>query len=310
MVDHDQRFKLLLKAFFAEFFQTFFPQWADRFDFSRVDWLEQEVFTDPPRGERRSLDLVARVPLRPGVPPPISESGEPVDCWLTLIHIEIEARDSVTPLRPRMLSYYEQLRRQYGLLVLPIALYLRVGMKGIGWDVYEENYWDHRLLSFSYAYVGLPGLEGEQYVAGEHLLGVALTALMRMPPARRAEVHAEALRRLAEARENEYRRYLLLDCLEAYATLDEAQAQELEALLRTERYQGARAMAMTTFEKGVQAGLQQALRTMLRKQLEARFDALSPGAQERLDGLVPERLEALTLEVLKAQSLRELGLEG
>ena len=64
-------------------------------------------------------------------------------------------------------------------------------------------------------------------LAGEHLLGVALTALVRVPPARRAEVHAEALRRLDEARENDYRRYLLLDCLEAYATLDEAQTQEL-----------------------------------------------------------------------------------
>ena len=119
--------------------------------------------------------------------------------------------------------------------------------------------------------MGLAALDGEQYVAGENLLGVALTALMRVPPARRAEVHAEALRRLAEARENDYRRYLLLDCLEAYATLDEAQAQEFGALLRTERYQGAQAMAMTTFEKGVQAGLQQGLRTMLQKQLEARF---------------------------------------
>jgi hypothetical protein len=50
--------------------------------------------------------------------------------------------------------------------------------------------------------VGLPALDGESRragMAGEHLLGVAPTALMRVPPARRAEVHAEALRRLAEA---------------------------------------------------------------------------------------------------------------
>jgi 3-methyladenine DNA glycosylase/8-oxoguanine DNA glycosylase len=212
-----------------------------------------------------------------------------------------------------MLSYYEQLRRRHGLPVLPIALYLRVGLDGIGWDVYEEKYWDHRLLSFTYAYVGLPGLDGEQYVAGEHLLGVALTALMRVPPARRAAVHAEALRRLAVARENDYRRYLLLDCLEAYATLDEAQAQELGELLRTERYQGAQAMAVTTFEKGVQAGLQQGLqqgqRTTIRTLLESRFGPLSPSAEERLDSLSPERLEALTLALLKAQSLQELGLE-
>jgi hypothetical protein len=157
--------------------------------------------------------------------------------------------------------------------------------------------------------VGLPGLDGEQYVAGEHLLGVALTALMRVPPARRAEVHAEALRRLAEARENDYRRYLLLDCLEAYATLDEAQAQELGALLRTERYRGTQTMAVTTFEKGVQAGLQQGWRTALQKQLEAQFGPLSPSAQERLESLSPERLEALTLALLKARSLQELGLE-
>ena len=217
MTDHDQRFKVLLKAFFAEFFQTFFPDWADRFDFARVDWLEQEVFPDPPRGERLSLDLVARVPLRPGVPPPAPGSAEPADCWLTLIHVEIEARDTVVVLQPRMHSYYEQLRRKHGLPVLPIALFLRVGLKGIGWDVYEETYWDEWLLSFRYAYVGLPGLEAEDYVAREPVLAAALTALMRVPAARRAAVHAEALRRLAEARENDYRRYLLLECLEAYA---------------------------------------------------------------------------------------------
>jgi hypothetical protein len=134
-----------------------------------------------------------------------------------------------------------------------------------------------------------------------------------VPASRRAAVHAEALRRLAEARENDYRRYLLQDCLETYAALDEAQARELEALLRTERYQGVQAMAVTTFEKGMQAGLQQGLqqglRTMLRKQLEARFGPLSPGAQGRLEGLGPERLDALALELLTAQSLQELGLE-
>jgi hypothetical protein len=64
-------------------------------------------------------------------------------------------------------------------------------------------------------------------------------------------------------------------------------------------------MAVTTFEKG----LQQGQRTTLQKLLEARFGPLSPGAQERLESLSPEGLEALTLALLKAQSLQELGLE-
>jgi hypothetical protein len=68
--------------------------------------------------------------------------------------------------------------------------------------------------------------------------------------------------------------------------------------------------AATTFEKGFQVGLQQGRRMMLRKVLEARFGPLSPEAQQRLESLSPERLEALTLEPLKAQSLQELGLEA
>ena len=137
-------------------------------------------------------------------------------------------------------------------------------------------------------------------------LGSGADGLDASAAARRPEVHAEALRRLAEARENDYRRYLLLDCLEAYATLDEEQAQELGALLRTERYQGAQAMAMTTFEKG----LQQGQRTTVRKLLEARFGQLSPSVQERFESLSPERLEALAVALLKAQSLQELGAGG
>jgi Domain of unknown function (DUF4351) len=68
-------------------------------------------------------------------------------------------------------------------------------------------------------------------------------------------------------------------------------------------------MAVTTFEKGMQAGLQQGWRTALRTMLEARFGPLSPSAQERLDGLDTEGLEALAPALLKAQSLQELGLE-
>jgi aryl-alcohol dehydrogenase-like predicted oxidoreductase len=95
------------------------------------------------------------------------------------------------------------------------------------------------------------------------------------------------------------------DCLEAYATLNEAQAQELDALLQTERYQGTRAMAVTTFEKG----LLQGQRKMLQKQLEARFGPLSASVKDRLDSFGPDRLEALALELLKAESLQELGLD-
>jgi hypothetical protein len=48
MTDHDQRFKTLLHEFFAEFVDLFFHDWAERFDFTGLTWLDQEVFPDPP----------------------------------------------------------------------------------------------------------------------------------------------------------------------------------------------------------------------------------------------------------------------
>ncbi len=72
-------------------------------------------------------------------------------------------------------------------------------------------------------------------------------------------------------------------------------------------------MAQTTFEKGLQQGLeqgvQQGLRTAVASMLEARFGPLSPGVRDRLEHLGPDRLEALPREALAASSLRELGLE-
>ena len=41
---------------------------AARFDFSKLEWLNAEAFPDPPQGERRYLDLVAKLPTRQVVP--------------------------------------------------------------------------------------------------------------------------------------------------------------------------------------------------------------------------------------------------
>ena len=137
MIDHDQRFKVLIQLFFADFLLLFFRPWAERLDCSTVTWLDKEVFPDPPEGSRHALDLVAKLATRQLVPG--QRSGEP-DHWLALVHIEIESPDKVKPLRPRMFRSYVHLRDKYELPVLPIALYLRVGLEGVGVDSYEERF--------------------------------------------------------------------------------------------------------------------------------------------------------------------------
>src|SRR5262249_33992308 len=111
--DHDQRLKVLLKEFFEAFFRCFFPAWAARFEFTDVQGRDKELFLAPPQGEKRQLDLVARLRLRPGGPPP----REGVTDLVALVHVELESRASAVAFRPRMFDYYLQLRRDTGLAV-------------------------------------------------------------------------------------------------------------------------------------------------------------------------------------------------
>jgi Domain of unknown function (DUF4351) len=310
--DHDQRFKVMLKEFIEQFFQCFFPDWAQCLDFHDVTWLDKELFLAPPKGKKRRVDLVARLRIRPGMAPPRPGASTLV----ALVHIEVQSRRSVQRLRPRMFQYYVQLQRDSQLPVLPIGLFLRVGLNGIGWDTYEEHFWEQRLLHFTYAYVGLPALEGEQYARGEHLLGVALSVLMRAPAERRAELHAEALKRIARSSENDYRRFLLAECVEAYSDLDEDQRERLEELLTTEPYQEVRPLMMTTYERGKiegkiegqQEGRRQMALDMMFVLLGAKFGQLSPDIRKRVEALSPEQLQELAANSIKAQSLKDLGL--
>jgi hypothetical protein len=217
-----------------------------------------------------------------------------------------------------------QLRRDTGLPVLPVALFLRVGLDGVGWDAYEEDFWEHRVVRFEYAYVGLPALDGAQYATVENLLGVALSALMRLPADRRAELYAEGLKRIASSGENDYRRFLLVECLEAYAELDDGQKERLQALLQTDPYQEVESLMKTTYERGIEQGIERGIeqgigreiergieqgeRRLTLRLMEAKFGPLSPKVKLQVEALSPEALTQLQLDLLKAQAIGELRL--
>ena len=303
MADHDQRFKVLLQEFLGEFFELFFPEWAARFDFSQPEWLTQEVFADPPQGQRRSVDLVVKLQVREAI---AAQRPDQPQSEVALIHVEVESAEKVAPLRARMYDYYNLLRSRHGLPVVPVALYLRVGLGGIGWDTYEEHLWDHCMVRFEYLYVGLPVLEGEQYVSKGNLLGVALSALMRVAPDRKAWLKAEALRQVEATPANNWRKLLVCECIDAYMPLDPEQQQIYDRLLDTEPYRGISTMTTTWHRQGKEEGHREMLHILLQK----KFGALSPDVEERLKNWPANRLSELAENLLQAQSLRELGLEG
>ncbi len=75
---HDQLFKQLLQAFFADFLRLFDPETAARLDLDTMTFVNPEVFTDFPRGERRTADIVVQVQTLDG------------DAELILVHVEVQ----------------------------------------------------------------------------------------------------------------------------------------------------------------------------------------------------------------------------
>lgn len=313
MIDHDQRFKAFLQHFLPEFFQQFLPEWASRFDFSRIEWLDQEVFPDPPEGARHVLDLVAKLHA---TEPIQDETGHASEDWLSLIHVEIESSDSVRPLRRRMHWYYSNLRQRHELPVLPVAVYMNVALSGLGIDEYQEDFGSLDVLRFRYLYVGLPGLDGIEYLQQGDEVSAALLSLMRVPIDQLPILAAEAARRIANSPRNQQEKYLLVEMLEAYLT--EEQEQEYRQLVKTrEEYREVNEMAVTTFERGVQQGREEERNQALQRQrdltvamIEKRFGSLTPDMQNRLEQLSFDQLVNLCLRMIDVQTVDELWNSG
>jgi hypothetical protein len=306
VVDHDQRFKRLLKEFLPEFFGLFFFDWFDRFDFSKVSWLEQELFLDPPQGKRSTVDLIAQLPIRPSDQ---SRPNEPRQ-MTALIHVEVESSETVEPFRERMHDYHHYLSRKLGLDILPIAIYLNVGLDGRGTDAFEKWFWERRILCFEYDYVGLPGLPAQPFLEGDNALGIAWSALMKMPRQQRPLAAVEALDRIVASPESSARKHMLCECVQAYAPLDENQRIELNDLLNEPKREGVRAMNKTWTEEGIELGESRERLRMVRQLLETRFKtALNSAAVKRLSSRTPDELNQLSIDLLSANSLKELGLE-
>ena len=259
-MDHDQRFKTLIREFFGDFLRLFFRDWADQVDADAVEWLDQELFPDPPDGSRHAIDLAGRVPVEAEDAPP--------ELTLLLVHIEIESPDRTTRLEPRMPYYYHFLRDKHQLPVLPIVIYLQVGLDGIGTATHSEQLLGLEINRFQYLYVGLPALDAVEYVEGDNWLGVALSALMKIPDDRVVWLGAEALRRLANSPCNDQQRFLLSDCVQAYLPVDDAQRSSLDSLLQTEPYNKVHAMNQTVYDKGLERGIEQGIERGIERGIE------------------------------------------
>jgi len=301
---HDQVFKDLLGTFLPDLLTLVAPEPAGRLDLSRWKFLDKEVFTDWPKGQRRELDLLAEVPL-----------ASLMD-RTALVHVEIEAR-SQPQMGTRFAGYYMQIQLRHGRPVVPILLCLQRGRPGVQFNSVADAALGPEIGRFNYYSLALSRNLAEEYLAKEQPLAWALAALMRRGSMSRAEHKLGCLRRIAAASLSERQRMPLVNCVETYLELEGRDAEELEALQAAEPNEEVQAMRMTWAEKleakgeakGLEVGKQEGFRQALLRMLGARFGPLSDDVKRRVEAIgSTERLNQIAEQVLVAHSLEEMGL--
>jgi len=309
LVGHDQLFKQLLQAFFADFLRLFDPDTAAALDLDTVTFVNPETFTDIPQGERRTADLVARVRTIMGGPE------------LVLLHTEVQ-RKREPDFPQRMWEYYHLLRLRERLPVIPIALVLYPGREGITFEEYSEGVFGRAYVTFRYLQISLPRLPADDYLA-RGPLAAGLASLMR-PAAKgraaRIALHLACLRHIHQAEVgglDDARTELLVNMVATYLPLSAREENALRVQLQRGGDTTMEATELTWADRillrgreqgrqeGVEEGLsvaRQAVLAMLTKQ----FGALPPSVGAGLDQVNdPQRMEALLNVAFPARTLEE-----
>ncbi len=315
---HDQLFKELLQAFFADFVRIVLPDVAARLRLETPRFLDKEHFTDTTEGEHRYLDLLAQVEAVDG------------EEELVLIHVEIEAEARGTDaMGHRMWRYAMQLWLRGHETVVPIVLYVRGGEPDVAEVKIARSYAGHELAAFTYWTFGLSRSRAGEYLDRPEALAAALAALMDPGELSAPEHRIECLRRVGRADVDDARRFLLANIVETYVELDQTAQEEYERLLAVEPNEEVRAMEMTWaekmeakgmekgmekglekgMEKGLEKGRVEGMRTLVADLLELRFGPLSETSKERLEAIESaDELFRLHQRAFDAASLGELGL--
>lgn len=316
MTDHDQFFKHLLQEFFGDLLRIVAPELAAKLRVEDPTFLESELFTSFPEGQRRYLDLVARLH---------SHEGEPE---IVLVHVEVE-RQARRTMGLRLLDYALQLWLKHHHLVVPIVLYLRGGKADITREEVRLGAFGQSFLTFSYLAFGLSRSQAAEYLGRPEPLAWGLAGLMRRGKLSAARHRLACLEPMTTAELTDRQRFLLMNLVETYIQWDKAAQEEYEALLAEEGHEEVATMEMTWadrlrqegrqearesalqegLQKGLQKGREEGKRDLLLDLLQHRFGPLPKATVKRVRGLTSsEELSRLAARVLDAPSLEELGL--
>ncbi|BBD57449.1 hypothetical protein NIES2109_02150 [Nostoc sp. HK-01] len=278
MIDHDRLFKELLSNFFPEFIELFFPDISAYWERDSIEFLPQEVFTDVTEGERKILDVAAKVAFRN-------------QNTLFIIHTEHQSY-SQTNFNQRMFTYFARLHEKYALPIYPIVIYSHDTPLTPEPNSYRIDFPNKKVLEFNYDVVQLNQLRWQDFLNQRNPVASALIAKMRMNIQERPIVKLTSLQLLANLELNPAQVQLISGFIDTYLDLN-AQEERIfqEQLASIEPQQEERVMQIVT--SWMRQGIQQGEAKLILRLLNRRLGEVNPQLQAQIQGLSSAELEDL-----------------
>ena len=330
--DHDRLFRELLREFFFEFLQLFFPDLAEAMDPGSLDFLDKQVFASLSDGAEYEADLVVKAKFK--------NSGA-----YFIVHVENQHTAPRTFPR-RFYRYFTMLHEKEDLPVFPIVVYSHDKPRIAQPDVYKIDFPDGNVLTFRYRVVQLNLMSWRRFLKSDNPVASALMAKMDIAAEDRPRVKMECLRLLVTLKLNPARMRLIGFFIDSYLKLNRDETKRFESEVagtELDLEEKEEVMEMVTsweregikkglrrgrrdglrkglekgiekgiergVEKGVQKGRQEERQDALLETLEIRFGKIPEAAAARIRSITDASdLRALFRQALAATSLAELGL--
>ena len=248
--DHDRLFKELIQTFFEEFIEGFFPEIYPQINFSSVKFLEQEVFTDIVKGERRKIDILA-------------ETSFQGTSQLILIHIEPQSTYQ-KEFNERMFIYCSRLYEKYRKPILPIAIFSYNDKRSVPAQ-FTIDVPTQQILKFQYFQIHLIKKNWREFIRSNNPVAAALLSKMGYTVDERVQVKVEFFRMLSRMELDPAKMELLYGFFETYLKLTETEEEQMieriSNLPDLKERESVLRLPNSYFDRGVKQGIEQGKKT-------------------------------------------------
>ncbi len=243
-------------------------------DRDTIQFLPQEVLTDVTSGEKKAIDLLAKVKYRQ-------------EDTFFLIHVEAQSYTQ-SILTKRMFQYFARLHENYDLPVYPIVIFSFDEPKRPEPCNYSVTFPTLDVLQFNFAAIQLNQLSWRDYLTQKNPVAAALMSKMNIAPSERPRVKAECLRLLLTLQLDPARMQLISGFVDTYLRLN---AQETEVFQTTIDTMGLTDDEQEEYMEIVTSwaieGAQKEQREMIGGFLKAKFGNLDT----QLEAIIPQLIE-------------------